>query len=277
MKQQDLFKHLIKFNDMTVAHLANISKLSRPNIYAWLNEKPKIISQERETEMMRYLGLEEGKPSTKIVHKWNIDPQAKVFKELLVYFYGNDILQKVEVNYVNTGSRLCNVVRIPINSANTDNLPPEVIILLMCKDPLSRGYPFDIKKIGFGINGDDLYIADWQWDKWWEDELCKPHTFNVEYGILTNHINETSDLQDLEIESTDEVTNYVELKLSFKKQMIEKTADNAGLRGLIRVLLNEISELNSKSKWLDKKNRDLIYEDNYKSEFDKLSGKKDVV
>ncbi len=275
MKQQDLFKHLIKFNDMTVAHLANISKLSRPNIYAWLNEKPKIISQERETEMMRYLGLEDGKLSTKIVHKWNIDPSARLFKELLIHFYGNDILKKVIVNFVNTGSRLCNIVRIPF--MNTNHLQQEVILLLMCKDPLSRGYPFDIKKLGFGISGDDRYIADWQWDKWWEDELCKPQTFNVEYGILTHHKNEANNSQDFVIGNTDEATNYVELKLSFKNQLIEKAADNAGLRALIRALLNEISQLNNKSKWLDKKNRDLIYDENYKSEFDKLSGKKDIV
>lgn len=277
MKQQDLFRHLIKFKDITVAHLANLSKVSRPNIYAWLNEKPKIISQEREIDMMRYLGLEDGTPSTNIVHKWNIDPSAKLFKALLVHFYGNDLSQILVISFINTGNGLFNVVRIPTQKPGATGIIEEVVILVSCNDPLSRGYPVNNDKLDISCKGRDIYVSEWQWNKWWEDDLLIPQTFNMEYGILIENAYTSANQQDKHNGSAEDVESYVALKLSYKKQMIEKTAENAGLRAIIRGFMRDLKERKIDSEFLDKKRRDITYKEFYDAEFEKLNGTVDEI
>ena len=62
----------------------------------------------------------------------------------------------------------------------------------------------------------------------------------------------------------------IDLLTTYQSQLVQHTAENAGLRAIIRALLRELRDLKPKHKLLDKANRDVIYHEFYEHELSKI-------
>ncbi|OIQ79949.1 hypothetical protein GALL_383000 [mine drainage metagenome] len=255
---QELFECLVKLNGLNSAKAADLAGVKRPNVYAWLAGKKQVMSQEREERLLQNFGVINGTLSKDIVYRWRVESDTACFKLVLNHLFNPDDLDKAIIYFVDVeNSKHYNVLRIPFTEG-------DLFVLVIFNSQQNTGYPLTKEKIGFGINGQKLNVPDWQWDKWWDSEKLDAKKFCLEADMLLKKQGDVNQLW-----ATDQPMD-IKMRLLYEEQIIEKTAENAGLRALIRALLNEMRAAKFKSKLLDKEERDITFKDFYNHELKKL-------
>lgn len=258
MNPQDLFECLIQLNGLNSAKAADLAGIKRPNIYAWLARKKQVMSKEREERLFQTFGIINGRLSTDFVYRWRIEIGSICFVQVLKHLLPQEALDKAIIHLLEVeNSGLYNALIIPQTEG-------DLILLVISNSPHFSGYPLTKEDIGFGSVGSKIYVPDWQWDKWWGNDKLEVRQFNAEADMLLRKQGESNQLW-----ASDQPMD-INLKAFYETQLLEKTAENAGLRALIRALLGEMRDAKLKSKLLQKEERDLRFKEFYSHELKKL-------
>lgn len=145
-----------------------------------------------------------------------------------------------------------NLIQIP-------RLEGKLTILASFDKPLSIEYPINSTKLKFGHNGKTIEIWADLWTRWWnKDELSSQEFWSDASSYL-----ETKNADAKQIDDKDLIASYEHI-------IFENKAEDAGLRAIIRSLLNELRKVAPKSKLLDQSERAYIYNEYYDNEKSKI-------
>jgi len=229
MNTQQLFKELVKLLGLNNAKVADLAGVKRPNLYNWLSGKSQVMSKEREDNLLKVIGVINGKLATEIVHRWNSDKDLSNIKTILNQLEDAQDLKQTEIYFVKTDAsatgqvELFSLLRIPRASEF-------VTILVSYEKPLSTEYPVKSAKLGFGNDMKTINVWSDVWYGWWNKETLTMKDFMFEASA---YINTTS---------TDQTEQSVDKDLiaRYENTIRECKAVDAGLRAVIRALLNEL-------------------------------------
>ena len=254
----DLFNCLVSLSGMNNAKVADLAGINRPNLYAWLSGKSQIMSKEREEKLLAALGVVDGKLSGNIVHRWRVDADAINIRAALNHLENKEYLDAAEIIFVKTDEsasgkiELYNLIEIPRPDG-------KLTILASFNKPLKNEYPINSTKLKFGHNGKNIVIWADLWARWWnKDELSKQEFWSDAPNCLVIENVDTKQIDDKD------------LIASYENTILENKAEDAGLRAIIRSLLNELRKVKPESKLLDPSERADIYNEFYKNEKNKL-------
>ena len=251
---QSLVKYLIQVNGVRPAEIADASNIRRPNLYTWFKGKSQILSEQMITTLMDTLGVINEMLSNKVIHSWQVDESLDAMKKVLDALFDKETLTKIEIYFVDCGkNRLFNLLRTPNNTT----------ILVAYSKSNGDGYPLNAAKCGFGIEKGVVEIPHRIWDEWMS---VKPPMSTIDFWISADpYFCNVAGVNSPVI--TPE--NLIDIRTKYEKEIIEQTAINAGLRGLIRAMLSEIRKMDSKNALLKHNERDQIYAAYYNAEVNK--------
>lgn len=251
---QSLVKCLIQLKGIRPAEVADASNIRRPNLYTWFKGRSQILSEQMITALMETLGVINGVINNKIIHSWQVDESLDALKMVLDALFDKDELAKIEIYFVDCGkNRLFNLLRTPDNAT----------ILVSFGKSKGDGYPLNATKCGFGIDKGMVEIPHRIWEEW---RSVKTLMTTMDFWISADpYFYNLTEIKSPVV--TPE--NLIDICTKYEKEIIEQTAINAGLRGLIRALLSEIRKLDPKNAFLKHNERDHIYEAYYNAEVNK--------
>lgn len=253
---QSLVKYLIQLNGVRPAEIADASNIRRPNLYTWFKGKSQTLSEQMINTLMETLGVINGVLSNKIIHCWQVDESLDAMMRVLDELFDKDTLTKIEIYFVDCGKkRFFNLLRAPNN----------LTILVAYGKSNGEGYPLNAAKCGFGIEKGVVEIPYRIWDEW---RSIKPPMSTIDFWISANpFFRSVSEIGSPVVTSE----NLIDIRTKYERQIIEQTAVNAGLRGLIRALLGEVRKFDSKNALLKHNERDKVYEGYYSAELNKIT------
>lgn len=255
----DLFKCLVSLSGMNNAQVADMVGINRPNLYTWLSGKSQVMSKEREEKLLSVLGVYKGKLSGNIVHRWRVGENLENIRTALTLLETKENLDTAEIYFVKTDASATGKIEL-FNLMVIPRREDEVTILVTLEKPLSTEYP--IKKTKLTLGKDCQIIDIWAdlWYRWWNKEELTSEEFWSE----ASHIIETK-------KDTPEKIVDIDLIASYENQISINKAEDAGLRAIIRGLLNELRKVAPKSKLLDQSERAKIYQEYYDHEINKTN------
>lgn len=259
---QALAKTLIQLKGLKAARLAAALDMRSPNLYNWFAGRSQTLSVQMVDALMRRLGVVDYKLSSQVIHCWQVDESLEDLKLLLLSLVDTKALSLAEIYYIDCGKRrYFNLIRIP-------NTGKESITLLISAGKTNvDGYPLNASKLGFGIDKGSVELPHRTWEEWW---LTDPVMTATDFWISARPFLGSM----VEIESpVIAADNLIDMQTKYEREIIEQTAVNAGLRGLIRALLGEVRELDSKNALLKHAERDKVYDDCYLEELGKLKNR----
>ncbi|MBC7750768.1 MAG: hypothetical protein H7Z73_03480 [Candidatus Saccharibacteria bacterium] len=254
LNPQSLVKYFIQLNGVRPAEIADASNIRRPNFYTWFKGGSQILSEQMITALMDTLGVINGMLSNKIIHRWQVGESLDAMKMVLDELFDKDALAKIEIYFVDCGkNRFFNLLLTPNNAT----------ILVAYGKSNGDGYPLNAAKCGFGIEKGVVEIPHRIWEEW---RSVKPPMSTIDFWISADpFFCNVAEIKSPVISPE----NLIDIRTKYEKEIIEQTAVNAGLRGLIRALLSEIREMDSKNSLLKHNERDQIYEAHYNAEVNK--------
>ena len=262
MEVRDLFKALANFSTFNNAAIADSAGVKRPNLYSWLGGKSQSMSEDNIEKLFNILGVKKGKLSSEIVYRWQLeDSEASHIKDVLKHFLNQEYLNNAEIHFIEIEGYEAkqvakhNLIRIPIGTHEG------ITILVTSNNKLNVGFPIKSSKLGFGQDKQKITVNLDQWFRWMESDTLSSAEFWIEasFYISAQHVVSTSVLND-----------DIDIKISYENQLIEKIAENAGLRAIIRSLIRELRLLKPKHVLLNQDNRDLIYKEYFQHEISKI-------
>ena len=257
---QPLARVLMELLEVNPTMIASEVGIGRTNIYSWLKGKQRTLSEQSVAKLMECLGISADKLSRKIVHRWRANSVESV-KLCLDALFPSGKLASTEIIQVNCDSSgYFNILRIP------DSELGDTTIMVSPASQLSTGTLISSRTLGFGrdMKGIELDIS--QWNKWWNIRpLLTAHEFWLTAEPFLN-LKVKPTFQGKEDESVDPQL----LKTSYEKVIIEKTAENAGLRAIIRSVLRELRAKDPGNEWLNDDRRKWIYDEFYRQEMEKF-------
>ena len=261
MDLRDLFKILISFSNLNAAKIADLAGVKRPNLYTWQSGKSQALSEGNIESIFNILGVIKGKLSSEIVYRWKIDFDEAQLKNVLQQFVNQQILNQSEIyfieidGYTETDSKKYSLIHIPHSTG-------AISILISGSTNQSVGFPIKSTKLGFGKDCQKVNISSEQWANWWSVDVLSSINFWTEFSLYLSNSNMNATSSN-ELQDVDQVA-------AFKNIIIEKTAENAGLRAIIRSLMRELGVLKPNHQLLKKENRNLIYKEFYEHENSKI-------
>lgn len=259
MNTQKLFKELVKLHGLNNAKVADLSGVKRPNLYNWLSGKSQVMSKEREDNLLKVLGVFNGKLMTDVVHRWHADKDLSNIKTTLSLLEDPVNLNDTEIYFVKTDAsatgqaELFSLLRIPRGAEF-------LTIMVSYEKPLSTEYPVKAAKLGFGNDLKIINIYSDKWYGWWNKEIL---SFKEFWSEASAYINTSG------IDKT-EVSNDKDLIATYETTIRENKAVDAGLRAIIRALLNELRIKAPESTLLKASVRKIEYYKEYENEKEKF-------
>ncbi|HOY70279.1 MAG TPA: hypothetical protein PL131_10965 [Methylotenera sp.] len=258
---RDLFKTLVSLSNFNAAKIADLAGVKRPNLYTWQGGKTQALSDGNIESLFNILGIIKGKLSPEIVYRWQVDFEVDNLKSVLKHFVSQDFLNQAVIYFIEidgyneTESKKHNLIQIPQPTGN-------LTILISAENRQAVGFPVKSAKLGFGKDSEKVNISSEQWLNWWDATLLSSTQFWTEFSLYLKTFNSESntynDQQDI-----DQLNAYQSI-------ITEKTAENAGLKAIVRSLLRELRIVNPKNTLLNHENRDLIYREFYEHELSKM-------
>lgn len=260
MDKKEIFKILTHLSGLNNATIADLAGVKRPNLYSWLGGKTQAMSDENIEKLFNVLGVYKGKLSSEIVYRWQADADLQNIKAVLTHFLEQNVLDKADINFIEiegyetTLQEKYNLIHIP-------GAKDSLTILLANNSPQQISFPVKSSKLGFGKDNKRISISIDQWSRWWGADNLSSSAFWIEASLYLSS-------QTKNVQVNDELD--IDLLTTYQSQLVQNTAENAGLRAIIRALLRELRNLKPKHKLLDKANRDVIFNEFYAHEIDKL-------
>lgn len=259
---QALAKTLIQLKGLKAARLAAALDMRSPNLYNWFAGRSQTLSVQMVDTLMRRLGVVDYKLSSQAIHCWQVDESLDDLKLVLLSLVDIKVLSQSEIYYIDCGKRrYFNLIRIPSTGK-------ESITLLISAGKMNvDGYPLNASKLGFGLDKGSVELPHRNWEEWWS---TNPAMTATDFWIRARPFLGSM----VEIESpVIAADNLIDMQTKYEREIIEQTAVNAGLRGLIRSLLSQVRELDSKNALLKHAERDKVYDDCYLQELAKLKSR----
>ena len=261
MDVRDLFKTLVSLSNLNNAKIADKADVKRPNLYTWLGGKPQALSEGNIESLFNMLGVIRGRLSPEIVYRWQVDFDVDNLKNALQHFVNQEVLNQAEIyfleidGYDEADSRKYNLIHIPQSTGG-------ISILIAAATNQTVGFPIKTAKLGFGKDGQTVRISREQWANWWNVDVLSSINFWTEFSLYVSKSNSktTSSINPQDVDQL----------ATFEKIIIDKTAENAGLKAIIRSLLRELRIANPKNTLLNHENRDLIYREFFEHELSKM-------
>lgn len=258
MNTQKLFKELVKLHGLNNAKVADLSGVKRPNLYNWLSGKSQVMSKEREDNLLKVLGVVNGKLMTDVVHRWHVDKELNNIKTTLSLLEDPVNLNNTDIYFVKTDAsatgqaELFSLLRIP-------RAADFLTIMVSYEKPLSTEYPVKSAKLGFGNDLKTINVWADEWYGWWNKENLSTKDFLSEASthIISNGIDKSEQSIDRD------------LIAKYENTIRENKAIDGGLRALIRALLKELRIKAPDSNLLDPEIRMKVYKKEYENEIKK--------
>jgi hypothetical protein len=217
------------------------------------------MSKERENNLLKVLGIINGKLATDTVHRWYVDKDLSNIKTLLNQLEDAENLNQAEIYFVKTDAsstgqaELFSLMRIPRGAEF-------LTIMVSYEKPLSTEYPIKVAKLGFGNDLKIINIYSDKWYGWWNKETL---SFKEFWSEASEYFNTSG------IDKTEQ-SNDKDLIATYETTIRENKAVDAGLRAIIRALLNELRIKAPESTLLKASVRKIEYDKEYENEKEKF-------
>lgn len=256
---QALAKTLIRLKGLKAARLAAALDMRSPNLYNWFAGRSQTLSVQMVDTLMRRLGVIDYKLSSQAIHCWQVDESLEDLKLVLLSLVDIKVLSQSEIYYIDCGKRrYFNLIRIP-NAGNES-----ITLLISAGKTNVDGYPLNASKLGFGLDKGSVELPHRTWEEWWS---TSPAMTTTDFWISARPFLGSI----VEVESpVIAADNLIDMQTKYEREIIEQTAVNGGLRGLIRALLGEVRRLDSKNALLTHAERDKVYGVHYGEKLDDL-------